>query len=146
MYADDVVVFADSDIKNVTKRWRLGMKSNGMNTKKGKTEFLVASRFPQQHDIYMDQNKINQIESYCYLGVNIGESNLQEDEINNRIAKYNSNVSMLYPLLKDKHIPREGKVVVCKSILKPILLYGSENYHKNKDQATGSRDVGVETN
>ena len=50
MYADDVVVFADSvdDIRNVTNRWWLGMKSNGMNvnTKKGKTEFLVVSRFP----------------------------------------------------------------------------------------------------
>ena len=76
-----------------------------MNTKKGKTEFLVLSRFPQQHNMYMDQNKINQTESYCHLGVNVGDSNLQEDEINNRIAKYNSNVGMLYTLLIDKHIP-----------------------------------------
>ena len=38
------------------------MKANGMkvNTKKGKTEFLVVSGSPQQHDKYMDQNKINQ--------------------------------------------------------------------------------------
>ena len=64
MYADDVVVFADSvdDIRNVANRWWLGMKSNGMkvNTKNGKTEFLVVFRSPQQHDKYMDQNKINQ--------------------------------------------------------------------------------------
>ena len=78
VYADDVVVFADSvdDIRNVANRWWLGIKSNGMkvNTKKGKTEFLVVSRSPQQHDIYMDQNKINQTESYCQLGVIVGES------------------------------------------------------------------------
>ena len=106
------------------------MKSNGMkvNTKKGKTEFLVVSRLPQQHDIYMDQNRVNQTESYCHLGVNVGESNLQEDEINNRIAKYNSNLDMLYPLLKEQHVPRECKVIVYKSILKPILLYGLENW------------------
>ena len=132
MYADDVVVFADTvdDIRNVANRWSLGMKANGMkvNTKKGKTEFLVVSRSPQQHDIYMDQNKINQTENYCHLGVNVGESNVQEVEINNRIAKYNSNIGMLYPLLKDKNIPRECKVIVYKSILKPILLYGSENW------------------
>jgi len=132
MYADDVVVFADTvdDIRNVANRWSLGMKANGMkvNTKKGKTEFLVVSRSSQQHDIYMNQNKINQTESYCHLGVNVGESNVQEVEINNRIAKYNSNIGMLYPLLKDKNIPRECKVIVYKSILKPILLYGSENW------------------
>ena len=132
MNADDVVVFADTvdDVRNVANRWSLGMKANGMkvNTKKGKTEFLVVSRSPQQHDIYMDQNKINQTENYCHLGVNVGESNVQEVEINNRIAKYNSNIGMLYPLLKDKNISRECKVIVYKSILKPILLYGSENW------------------
>ena len=76
MYADDVVVFADSvdDTRNVTNRWWLGIKSNGMkvNPKKGKTEFLVVSRFPQQHNIYMDHNKINQTQSYYHLGVNVG--------------------------------------------------------------------------
>ena len=132
MYADDVVVFADTvdDIRNVANRWSLGMKANGMkvNTKKGKTEFLVVSRSPQQHDIYMDQNKINRTESYCHLGVNVGESNVQGVKINNRIAKYNSNIGMLYPLLKDKNIPQECKAIVYKSILKPILLYGSENW------------------
>ena len=76
----------------------------------------------------MDQNKINQTESYCHVGVNVGESNLQEVEIYNRIAKYNSNVGMLYPLLKDKNIPRECKGIVYKSILKPNLLYRSENW------------------
>ena len=51
MHADDVVVFTDSvdDIRNVTNRWSLGIKSNGMkvNPKKGKTEFLVVSMSPQ---------------------------------------------------------------------------------------------------
>ena len=132
MYADDVVVFADmvDDIRNVANRWSLGMKANGMkvNTKKGKTEFLLVSKSPQQHDIYIDQNKINQTESYCHLDMNVGESNVQEVKINNRIAKYNSNIGMLYPLLKDKNIPCECKAIVYKSILKPILLYGSENW------------------
>ena len=31
----------------------------------------------------------------------------------------------MYPLLKDKHIPRKCKVVIYESILKPILMYGS---------------------
>jgi len=99
-----------------------------VNTKKGTTEFLVVSRSPQQHDIYMGQNNINETVSYCHLGMNFGETNLQEVEISNRIAKYDSNVGMLYPLVKDKNIPRECKAVVYKSILKPILLYGSENW------------------
>ena len=130
MYADDVVAIADSavDIQDVASRWWNGMKANGMkiNTKKGKTEYVVVSRTPELYDIYMEHNKINQTENYCHLGVNVGTENLQETEIGNRISKYNANVVMMYPILKDKHVPKECKIIVYKSILKPILLYGSE--------------------
>ena len=47
----------------------------------------------------MDEYKINQTENYCHLGVNIGEKNLQRTEIHKRIAKYNRNSSIMYPLL-----------------------------------------------
>ena len=74
----------------------------------------------------MDYYEINQTENYCHLGVNIGEKNLQETEIHNRITKYNRNVSMMYPLLQNRFLPRECKVVIYKTIMRPILLYGSE--------------------
>ena len=51
---------------------------------------------------------------------------MQELEINNTIAKYNSNVGLMYPLLRDINIPRECKITIYHAILKPILLYGSE--------------------
>ena len=131
LYADDVVVMASSstNVQEAATRWRQGMSRNGMmiNTKKGKTEIVIISRNrAQQCDIYMGENKLNQAENYTHLGVNVGETNLQEVEINNRIAKYNSNVGLMYPLLRDKNIPQECKVTIYQTILKPILLYGSE--------------------
>ena len=130
MYADDVTVIADSitDIQEVAIRWWFGMKANGMkvNTTKGKAELVVVSRIPELHDIYMDEYKTNQTGNYCHLSVNMGGNNLQETDIHNRIAKYNRNVSMMYPLLEDRFVPRECKVVIYKTILKPILMYGSE--------------------
>ena len=47
-------------------------------------------------------------------------------EINTRIAKYNSNTALLYPLLNDEFIPRKSKLIIYQSILKQILLYGAE--------------------
>ena len=104
------------------------MIENGMkiNTRLGKTELVVVSRRPMQYDIYMDDNAINQAENYIHLGVNVGQANLQEHEINAKISKYNSNVGMLYPLLKDKHVPEACKLIIYKTLLKPVLLYGSE--------------------
>lgn len=130
-YADDVVVVANSitDIQNVATRWWQGMIQNGMkiNTRKGKTELVVISRNREQlYDVYMGQDKLHQVENYTHLGVNVGDTNRQEIEINNRIAKYNRNVGLMYPLLRDPNIPLECKVTIYQSILKPILLYGSE--------------------
>ena len=105
------------------------MSQNGMkiNTRKGKTEIVLISRnADQQCDVYMGDTKLNRAQNYSHLGVNVGEKNLQELEIDNRIAKYNRNVGLMYPLMKDKNIPRECKITIYQSILKPILLYGSE--------------------
>ena len=97
-----------------------------INTRKGKTEVVVISRNPTQCEIYMEGDKLYESEYYTHLGVNVGGNNLQEVEINNRIAKYNSNVGMVYPLLRDRNIPRRCKIIIYQSILKPILMYGSE--------------------
>ena len=80
------------------------MKADGMkvNTTKGKTGLVVVARIPELHEIYVDDYKSNQTKNDSHLGMNIGEKNLQETGIHNRIAKYNRNVSMMYPLLKDR--------------------------------------------
>ena len=43
-----------------------------------------------------------------------------------RINKYNNTMTMLYPLLKQRDIPRQYKTTIYTMILKPILTYGCE--------------------
>ena len=47
-------------------------------------------------------------------------------EINPRIGKDTKSFLMMYPLLKEKTIPREVKVAIHNTLLRPTLLYGSE--------------------
>ena len=75
--------------------------------------------------MFIGQDKVHQVANYTYLGINIGETNLQEVEISNRITKYNSNVGLMYPLLRNVNISRECEITIYHSIMKPILLYGS---------------------
>ena len=113
----------------VANRWWRAINENGMkiNTQKGRTEVLVTSRNSRYTcDVLIGQDKVNQVANYTYLGANVGETNVQELEINNGIDKYNSNVGLLYPLLRDINKPRECKIAIYHTILKPILLYGSE--------------------
>ena len=61
---------------------------------------MMISRKKEECNIYMGNVKLYQTANYNYLGVNIDEENRQEGEVDKRIAKYNSSVGALYPLLK----------------------------------------------
>ena len=82
---------------------------------------MAISRSRNQNDVFIGQDKINQTDNYSYLGVCVNDGNLQEREITERISKYNINVGMMYPLLKDRHVPRQSTIIIFKTILKPIV-------------------------
>ena len=57
-----------------------GMK---INTQKGKMEVIFISRSSSHTcDVLLEQDKVHQVANYTYIGINIGETNLQEVEIN----------------------------------------------------------------
>ena len=104
------------------------MNSKGMsiNAAKGKTEFMYISRRKVEFDLYMEDMKLHQASSYKYLGVVVDDGNKQETELTARIEKYTRNFMMMYPLLKEKCIPKQVKTTIYTTILKPILTYGAE--------------------
>ena len=64
-----------------------------------------------------------------------------EEEVNNRIAKFTKNLNALYPLLKEKKIPKDVRVCIYTTILRLVITYGSETWTltqklKSKIQAT----------
>ena len=42
------------------------------------------------------------------------------------IAKYSQNVGCMYRLLKDRNIQKKAKQIIHQTILRPILIFGSE--------------------
>ena len=80
----------------------------------------MVSRNRQQCDVYMCKDRLNQAENYSHLGVNVGDSNLQE------ILAQSIKVTLACctALLRGPHILRQCKITIYQSILKLILLYG----------------------
>ena len=87
---------------------------------------INVSRISEEYDVYLGRYKLNQVEEYTYLGIKLDSKHAQEMEIDNRIKKYNNNVRLMYPLLRDKNINRNCKLIIYNTILKPIVMYGSE--------------------
>lgn len=84
------------------------------------------------------------VEDFKYLGVIVNERCFMEKEITKRIESYTNNLRLMYPLLKERLIPSRVKVIIYKTILRPVLTYGSETWTlttrlKSKIQAAEMR-------
>ena len=129
-YADDEAVITDTqeDLQAALIKWNDVMTTNGMKINKEKTEVMVISRTPQEMDITLENHTLKQCRHFKYLGVKFSEENDTKIEVDHRMDKFNNNLRMLYPLMKDRYIPRRVKTLIYTSILRPILMYGYESW------------------
>jgi hypothetical protein len=63
-----------------------------------------------------------------YLGTLITVDNNVSAEINNRIILASSSFFGMVNMLKAKNINRKHKVIIYKTLIKPVLMYGAETW------------------
>jgi hypothetical protein len=71
------------------------------------------------------------VNSFVYLGTLITTDNTSA-EINNRIPLANRSYFGLVNILKAKNINRKYKVILYKTLIKPVLVYGAETWVLSK--------------
>jgi len=69
---------------------------------------------------------------FVYLGTLMTADSNTYAEINNRITLANRRYFGLVNILKAKNINRKYKVIVCKTLIKPDLMYGAETWVLSK--------------
>lgn len=106
--------------------WARELQELGLRMNKRKTEVMKIARVREELNIEVDGERVREVEKFKYLGVTVNAGGEMEGEIEERIAEYSSKVRRLYPLLKNRHVPRKVKVVIYTTILRPTLIYGSE--------------------
>lgn len=150
VYADDAAVITAEagELQEALNRWNEVMVSMGMRINKEKTEVMVIAREREEMEVNLEETRLEQVNKFKYLGVIMDGQGRMDDELKERIGKFSQNVGMLYPLLKGKEIPTEIKALIYKTILRPILLYGSECWamntvHKSRLEAAEMRVLRV---
>jgi hypothetical protein len=66
--------------------------------------------------------------SFMYLGTLITADNNISAEINNRITLDNRSYFGMVNMLKAKNINRKHKVIIYKTLIKPVFMYGAETW------------------
>jgi len=72
------------------------------------------------------------VNSFVYLGTLITTDNNTSAEINNRIALANRSYFGSVNILKAKNINRKYKVLIYKTLIKPVLMFGVETWVLSK--------------
>jgi hypothetical protein len=149
-YADDLALVADARevLREMIDAWNDVLKMNGMKINVDKTEVMVMGKEQENLNMILDERELKQTDNFKYLGVSFGSENSATRELDCRRGKFNSSLMSLYPLMKDRNVPRKVKTIIYTSILRPILTYGYEAWalstrDKSKIQACEMRVLRV---
>ena len=135
MFADDTVLVGDSEEKlerlvqefgRVCHRWKLAVNE-------GKSKVMRIGKNGEENEVNVSLNgrRMEEVETYRYLGVDISNDSGMGEEVNHRIGEARKAWGALKDVWKKRHISREAKVGMYEGIIEPSLMYGCEAWVLN---------------
>jgi hypothetical protein len=88
--------------------------------------YLFIFCFRNEKHLQVNNNEFERVGEFKYLGSLITESNDNNTEIKARIMAENKSYYSVLPLLRSKAVSRTTKIRMYKTIIWPVVLYGSE--------------------
>ncbi|KAF6213851.1 hypothetical protein GE061_011575 [Apolygus lucorum] len=146
-FADDVALIASRAdyLQHNLNQWEEEMKKRNMIISTTKTKSMIISRSPAQHMIQLSGQRLEQVDSFKYLGATIRQDGSIDQEIGDRIAA----TGRLYHginrgFIGKREVSKPTKMVVFKTIYTPTLTHSSESWalsskHRSRLQAVEMR-------
>ena len=89
---------------------------------------MPCSRRPRQCILQVNENTLQQVETFKYLGVVITSDRSHNKEIDSRIDKANAVLHELHcSVFMKRELSKTAKLLVFKSVFVPILTFGNES-------------------
>ena len=128
-YADDIVIIANSleELQTMLNELKLRSEEIGLKLNKEKTKILTNQE--DSRDIIIDNQTIEHVHEYVYLGQTIrcGKSS-QAAEINRRIRSAWCAFGIQSKILKDQRIPLRLRKLVFNQCVLPALTYAAQTW------------------
>lgn len=134
-YADDIDIIGRTkkDVVEAFTALETAARDIGLAVNEEKTKFLVVSS--RAHDVQplqIGNFTFEGVTQFKYLGALITSKNEIKVEIGNRLFMANRCYFGLRKQLKSKFISINTKINLYKTLIRPIILYGSETWATNK--------------
>lgn len=141
-YADDISLLGKSK-KDITQSFieledasqKAGLE---INSQKTKYMFTGTSKEETQMEnvIKVRNHNFEKVNNFKYLGATITANNDILEEVKQRITAGNKAYYSSYNMLKNKNISRKTKTKIYKTIIRPVVTYGSETWTLTKKTET----------
>jgi hypothetical protein len=134
-FADDVVIIGriDKCFKESTQLDE-GAQQLGLEIKNDKTKYMINTRnkdIGRIERLEMESGKnIDRVQQFKYLGRVVTEDNGISEEIKARTASGNRCYFAFQKLMRSSNASRKLKVILYKTIIRPVALHGAETNQK----------------
>jgi exonuclease III len=130
LYADDLCILAESkaDMENRVREWQEVLERNGLKVNERKTEVMVCSRKASELVDIVDRSgaQFKQVSRFKYLGSVVCEEGGCEEDVKARVKAAWNKWREMSGIMCDKRMPIQLKAKVYKTVVRPVLMYGSE--------------------
>ena len=105
--------------------------SKGLRINKKKTQILrINSKCKNR--ILIDDQELKEVDKYIYLGANVSKQGGGSDDTVNRVRKARVSFMKLNQIWSSDIYKLRSKLRLFNTLVKPLLLYGSETWKKNE--------------
>lgn len=134
-YADDIDIVARSEqaLKEAFTSFEIAAREFGLRVNEQKTKYMRAGS-SGDHAAFLDIGpyKFQRVETFVYLGSEVNSCNNVSQDINRRINAANRCFHGLLKHFKSKNLSSRTKINLYKTLIRPVLTYGSETWATTK--------------
>ncbi|KAL4084248.1 hypothetical protein QTP88_028073 [Uroleucon formosanum] len=136
-YADDIAILGNS-VEEVKSSCRKLMKTAGkvgLQINDEKTEYILVNsevNYRQGEIMEVDNHSFKRVSHFNYLGSILTNDNNIKVEIDTRLKKGNNCYYGLGKVLSAKAVSKNLKVQIYTTLIRPVVLYGSETWPLRK--------------
>ena len=137
-FADDIYLLAgnNAELQKLTNKLASASERYGMEVSSEKSKVMVNSIDTNASaDIVMNGQKLEEVDSFRYLGALITKDGSCRKDILARIAQAMAAMSKLDEIWKCNRLSFKTKLRLYRTLVIPILLYGCESWTLNADTA-----------